>query len=169
MDPAPPIRVNRAPVLTLWAAVVAERMGYSPDIALTLGRFVAGSSARAKARRLGISDEKQEAEERHARAAELKPRRQTVHLLGRPVSTQSSGSRVACPEPPDATLLGHSGRRPNGRCWPKAEWPVWSVQRRKQTFTVENFPRQIANNIRAGLPRVGLCVPWCHQLGGGFQ
>ena len=27
MDPAPPIRVNRAPVLTLWAAVVAERLG----------------------------------------------------------------------------------------------------------------------------------------------
>jgi Arc/MetJ-type ribon-helix-helix transcriptional regulator len=25
-------------------------------------------------------------------------------------STQSGGSRVACPEPPDATLLGHSGQ-----------------------------------------------------------
>ena len=85
MDPAPPIRVNRAPVLTLWATVVAERLGYPPETALTLGRFVAGSSARAKARRLGISDEKQDAEERHTRAAELKPRRQTVHLLGRDI------------------------------------------------------------------------------------
>jgi hypothetical protein len=74
-----------APVLTLWATVVAERLGYPPETALTLGRFVAGSSARAKARRLGISDEKQDAEERHARAAELKPRRQTVHLLGRDI------------------------------------------------------------------------------------
>ncbi len=80
-----PIRVNRAPVLTLWATVVAERLGYPPETALTLGRFVAGSSARAKARRLGISDEKQDAEERHARAAELKPRRQTVRLLGRDI------------------------------------------------------------------------------------
>jgi hypothetical protein len=53
MDPAPPIRVNRAPALTLWAAVVAERLGgHPPETALTLGRFVAGSSARAKARRL---------------------------------------------------------------------------------------------------------------------
>ena len=84
-DTPSPIRVNRAPVLTLWATVVAERLGYSPETALTLGRFVAGSSARAKARRLGISDEKQDAEERHARAAELKPRRQTVHLLGRDI------------------------------------------------------------------------------------
>ena len=85
MDPAPPIRVNRASVLTLWAAVVAERLGHPPDTAVTVGRFVAGSSARAKARRIGISDEKQEAEERHARAAELKPRRQTVRLLGRDI------------------------------------------------------------------------------------
>jgi hypothetical protein len=67
-DTPPPIRVNRAPVLTLWATVVAERLGYPPETALTLGRFVAGSSARAKARRLGISDEKQDAEEHYARA-----------------------------------------------------------------------------------------------------
>jgi len=65
--------------------VVAERLGYPPDTALTLGRFVAGSSARAKARRLGISDEKQGAEERRARAAELKPRREMVRLLGRDI------------------------------------------------------------------------------------
>jgi hypothetical protein len=86
MPPAPPqTRINRATVLTLWATVVAERFGYPPETALTLGRFVAGSSARAKARRLGISDEKQEAEERHIRAAELRPRRQTVHLFGRDI------------------------------------------------------------------------------------
>jgi len=56
---------------------------YPPETALTLGRFVAGSSARAKARRLGIIEETQEAEARHARAAVLTPRRQTVRLLGR--------------------------------------------------------------------------------------
>jgi hypothetical protein len=63
----PPITVNRAPVLTLCAAVVAERLGYPTDTALTLGRFVAWSSARAKARRLGIVEEN-DAEERHALA-----------------------------------------------------------------------------------------------------
>jgi hypothetical protein len=95
MTAAPaPIRVNRAPVLTLWATVVAERLGHPPETALTLGRFVAGSSARAKARRLGISDEKQDAEERHVRAVELKPRRQTVRLLGRdiPVLAAADGT-----------------------------------------------------------------------------
>jgi len=57
----PPIPVSRAPVLILWATVVAERLGYPPGTALTLGRYVAGSSARAKARRLGITDEEQDA------------------------------------------------------------------------------------------------------------
>lgn len=79
------IRVNRAPVLTLWAAIVAERLGDGPNASLTFGRYVAGSSARLKARRLGISDEKQGAEERSARAAEPKPRLEVVRLLGREV------------------------------------------------------------------------------------
>lgn len=85
MDHRPPIRVNRAPVLTLWAVVVAERLGYPPDTALTLGRFVAGSSARAKARRLGMMEEKAEAEERRTKAAEIKPRREVIRLLGREI------------------------------------------------------------------------------------
>ena len=49
----PMIIVNRAPVLTLWAAVVAEHLGHPWDTALTLGRSVAGSAARVKARNIG--------------------------------------------------------------------------------------------------------------------
>jgi AraC-like DNA-binding protein len=37
---------------TLWAGIVAERLDYNPETARTLGRSVAGSSARAKARPL---------------------------------------------------------------------------------------------------------------------
>jgi hypothetical protein len=48
------VSINRAPVLTLWAAVVAERLGYDPDAALTLGKAVAGLNAQAKGRSLGI-------------------------------------------------------------------------------------------------------------------
>ena len=39
--------VNRAPVLTLWAAVVARRLGFDRDEALTMGRVVAGLNAYA--------------------------------------------------------------------------------------------------------------------------
>ena len=48
------ILINRAPVLTLWATTVAERMGFDRDEALSLGKAVAGLSAQSKGRRLGI-------------------------------------------------------------------------------------------------------------------
>jgi hypothetical protein len=48
------VSINRAPVLTLWAAVVAERLGFERDEALTLGRAVAGLTAQSKGQRLGI-------------------------------------------------------------------------------------------------------------------
>src|ERR1017187_9276011 len=48
------ILINRAPVLTLWASVVAERFGFKPDEALSLGKALAGLNAQSKGRRLGI-------------------------------------------------------------------------------------------------------------------
>jgi hypothetical protein len=58
LAPLMPVVVNRAPVLTLWGAVVAERLGHPADTALTLGRAVAGSSARIKARSIGREERK---------------------------------------------------------------------------------------------------------------
>ena len=48
------VKMNRAPVLTLWAAVVAERLGYEEDTALSFGKCVAGLNAQTKGRMLGI-------------------------------------------------------------------------------------------------------------------
>ena len=39
------LTINRAPVLTMWAAVVAERLGFDRATALTPGQAVAGLSA----------------------------------------------------------------------------------------------------------------------------
>lgn len=90
-----PVRVNRAPVLTLWAAVVAERLGHPEETALSLGSAVAGTAARAKARRLGIVEERNHAEPRKAPASV--PSRRMVHLLGRevPVVETASGLLLA--------------------------------------------------------------------------
>jgi hypothetical protein len=52
--PNKPISINRAPVLTLWATVVAERLGYKEDEALSLGKSLTGITAQRKGRRLGI-------------------------------------------------------------------------------------------------------------------
>jgi len=49
---------GHASVLALRVTVVAERLGFPPETALTLTRFVAGSSGRVKARRLGIIEER---------------------------------------------------------------------------------------------------------------
>lgn len=75
------IKINRAPVLTLWATIVAERLGHPPETALTLGRAVAGLNAQSKARRLGLVEVKKP-------EAEHKPPERTaktVTVLGRPV------------------------------------------------------------------------------------
>ena len=78
------IRINRAPVLTLWAAVVAERLGFDRPTALTLGQAVAGMSAHAKGVSLGIIEPQPElVRERGERLAEGE--RLHVELLGRAV------------------------------------------------------------------------------------
>lgn len=82
---ASPIRINRAPVLTLWAAIVAERLGHPTETALTLGRWVAGSSARAKARRLGLTEETEATTERREKAQRVRSRLPTIRLLGREI------------------------------------------------------------------------------------
>jgi hypothetical protein len=49
------VMINRAPVLTLWAAVVAEILGSEHDEALTPGRAKAGLNAHSKGVSLGFS------------------------------------------------------------------------------------------------------------------
>lgn len=92
----PPLRVNRAPVSTLWAAVVAGRMGHPEETALTLGAAVAGTAASAKARRLGIAENHPE-DDGQRRPVDAKAKTETVRLLGReiPVSRSESGPLLA--------------------------------------------------------------------------
>jgi hypothetical protein len=89
------IRINRAPVLTLWATVVAERLGFDRSTALTLGQAVAGLSAHAKGVALGIVEPQPEpVRERGDRLAEGE--RLHVDLLGRavPVVRTADGIRA---------------------------------------------------------------------------
>src|SRR5688572_3133627 len=87
------ISINRAPLLTLWAAVVAQRLGFGEEEALTLGQAVAGLNAHSKGRRLGLI----KPEEGHAeKAKEEKPGHRRVRLLGRaiPVKETRQGVRA---------------------------------------------------------------------------
>ena len=91
------ISINRAPVLTLWAAVVAERLGFEREEALTLGKAVAGLTAQSKGQRLGIFTPSP-AEVRKKRAEKAKEAGVfRVALLGRavPVLQTDAGLRAA--------------------------------------------------------------------------
>jgi hypothetical protein len=85
------VQINRAPVLTLWAAVVAERLGYDSAAALTLGRAVAGLNAQAKGRRLHIFEESATAGSERRAARAPRRRERLVSLLGRSVPVADTG------------------------------------------------------------------------------
>jgi len=79
------IKINRAPVLTLWAAVVAKRLGYDEETALTLGKAVAGLNAQPKGKKLGIYEEKSEDEKKEDKKKEKVAKPEFIELLGRDV------------------------------------------------------------------------------------
>ena len=78
------IKINRAPVLTLWAAVVAERLGFDRDEALTLGRAVAGLNAYSKGVSLGLFEPTPQAVKEQRKKARPRDSFQ-VAILGRAV------------------------------------------------------------------------------------
>ncbi len=95
--PTDTVLVNRAPVMTLWAAIVAERLGYGHETALTLGKAVAGLNAQSKGRRLGIYGEGAPVTPGRGAKEPAKPIADMVHLLGRevPVVRTPEGERAA--------------------------------------------------------------------------
>jgi hypothetical protein len=95
------ISINRAPVLTLWATIVAQRLGFDEDEALTLGRAVAGLNAYSKGVALGLfqptSKEVKERREKLKAGEQL-----TVDLLLRavPVVRTKEGLRALSKDRP---------------------------------------------------------------------
>jgi hypothetical protein len=85
------VTINRAPVLTLWATVVARRMGYGREAALTLGRAVAGLNAQSKGRRLGIFEEARPAAATPEGGAKTAKRGARIELMGRLVPAVGTG------------------------------------------------------------------------------
>ena len=79
-----PVTINRAPVLTLWAAVVAERLGLDQDEALTVGRALSGLTAHAKGVRLGIFEPSPEHVAQHRQSLKHGDRTE-IRLMGRNV------------------------------------------------------------------------------------
>jgi hypothetical protein len=82
------IKINRAPVLTLWGVIVAERLGYNHDEALTLGKALAGLNAQSKGQRLGIYSKSEEQLEMKRQEQEKQRKvgeSLLVEVVGRPI------------------------------------------------------------------------------------
>lgn len=106
------ISINRAPVLTLWAAVVAQRLGFRWDEALSLSRALAGLNAQSKGRRLGIFKPSEAHKAEHGEEF-------WIEVCGRPVPARQTpdgiravkGKAIVTPKGTEAYLEAKFGDR----------------------------------------------------------
>jgi hypothetical protein len=100
------VQINRAPVLTLWGAVVAERLGYDTMSALSLGKALSGLNAQAKGRRLGLFHRKRATDGRPPKKVGL-GEEFWIELCGRGIPSKNTADGVRAvvrdkPVDPDA-------------------------------------------------------------------
>ena len=85
--------INRAPVLTLWVTLVAEREGFTREESLSYGKFVAARFAQSKGQSLGILEKKSPASN-----GAIEEEAEYVVAFGRqeiPVRRDDKGNRLA--------------------------------------------------------------------------
>lgn len=100
------IAINRAPVLTLWGYVVAIRLGHSHETALTLAKAVTSKSAAAKAKSLGLREDR--STDMGARTKKREEETKALPFMGKriPVSESPKGPLALAdgkPIKPDST------------------------------------------------------------------
>jgi len=98
--PLDSIEINRAPVLTLWIAVVANVQGHDWDGSLTIGKAFAGLNAQQKGRTLGIFQLKEsrgKPPKKHGLGEEF-----WIHICGRgiPMKNLEVGGRAVVRDKP---------------------------------------------------------------------
>lgn len=61
-NPEDTVQINRAPVLSLWVTVVAEKLGYNHTEALSYAQWITGLLARSKGKKLGMFEQSNDEE-----------------------------------------------------------------------------------------------------------
>ena len=149
------LRINRAPVLTLWASIVAERLGHAHDEALTLGKAVAGLNAQSKGRRLGIFHE---AKKKPAEAARIRTpagKARAVELLGRQVPAVKTAAGVRAmvkgvPVTPESVERYLEGKF--GEALPSARAAMKSLAKAFKRTTLEAEAFSLYEKFRPSVP-----------------
>jgi hypothetical protein len=90
------IEINRAPVLTLWVAVVAERQGYAYEEGLSFGKAISGILAHSKGRRLGVYEDKDQ-QDRKRKTKQQQKEKEKFDVFGMRIAGQTTkeGTRLA--------------------------------------------------------------------------
>jgi hypothetical protein len=103
--PGKVVKINRAPVLTLWAKKVAEREGYDEDAALTFGKAISGLMAQSKGRRIGVFDEKE-----HEQQEPGQPQADKAEVFGMRIKVTRDGDSVRATESGDKAMNPQQAR-----------------------------------------------------------
>jgi hypothetical protein len=151
----PKVIVNRAPVLTLWASVVAERLGYTREEALSLGKAVAGLYAQLKGQHLGLLQSGSKPSEPSAPASEPP----SITLLSRPIPitrTRQGVRAVSKGEPIDSGSVERYVKRAFGDSLPSVRQAMEGLaaayepnELARMAYNLyEQFRPQVVNGIR---------------------
>jgi len=126
------IKINRAPLLTLWASIVARCLGYDEDTAMTLGRAVSGLTAQSKGRRLGIYTSSSDEDRARVQAKRDEIGAETVALMDRiiPCARTPEGLRAlqkASPIAPESVRKHLAGRFKENLQSIEAQLTTWAA------------------------------------------
>jgi len=152
------IKINRAPVLTLWGVIVAERLGYNHDEALTLGKALAGLNAQSKGQRLGIySPSENELEKKRAeKAKERKPGDALlVEVVGRPIPAvlTESGLRATNKDDPiDPQSVERYLEKKFGEALPEVQAALETLAQSYPPQELEQRAYKLYEQFRPGVP-----------------
>jgi len=151
------VMINRAPVLTLWGAVVAERMGYDWEAALTFGKAMAGLNAQAKGRSLGIFGPPKTVERDGTPKKRGMGEEFWVEVCGRPVPAKNTDDGPRSTRPRSRSTWRASSRTIS-RPWPR-RCENWQTPlsprscRMKRTGSTSAFDPRFRRARRAGAAR----------------
>jgi hypothetical protein len=148
------IKINRAPVMTLWAKVVSEQLGYKRDEALSLAKAVAGLNAQSKGRRLGIYGEQSEKEKARPKAPEA-GEQAVVTVLGRPVPVTRTKAGIRATingEEIDPASVQRYLEKKFGPSLPEVESELERLAKSRSPKTLENEAYSLYEKIRPRVP-----------------